>query len=345
MEVKDKVETPPENSLAGKGKMTFRKFLLDYNAIIIFIILVIACTIISPIFLKKTNIYTVLRQQVVYLIIAMGALMVIITAGIDLSAPGIASVASIVLCCSISRWGWGLDGGGFDTWIAIALALGSALILGAINGALIAFVNMPAFIVTLAMLYATEGLSYIFTTGNTIMLASSGPAYAQLVGFATGKVFGFPTMVVFAFVIVIICALLMKYTTFGRIVYAIGSNESAVRLAGINSRIYLFFVYLIAGLLSGIGGIILACRSGNASALTAGGDYALSCISGVVIGGASLAGGEGSVLMTVVGVFIIALIGNIMNLINLPTYPQMVVKAVVIILAVLLGSLTEKKRA
>jgi ribose transport system permease protein len=128
-------------------------------------------------------------------------------------------------------------------------------------------------------------------------------------------------------------------------IYAIGSNESAVQLAGINSKKYLFFTYLLCGTLCGIAGVIVTSRSGNASALTASVDYNMSTIAGVVIGGASLMGGEGTVVMTVIGVFIIAVIGNIMNLVNLASYPQMVVKACVIVLAVLLKSLSSKKRA
>jgi len=136
----------------------------------------------------------------------------------------------------------------------------------------------------------------------------------------------------------------MRYTKFGRLVHAVGSNESAVQLAGINSKKYLFIVYLLHGILCGIAGVFMVARSGNASALSCSGDYSLSTVAAVVIGGASLAGGEGTVPMTVVGVFVIAIIGNIMNLINLPQYPQMVVKAAVIILAVLLKSLSTKKQ-
>ena len=137
---------------------------------------------------------------------------------------------------------------------------------------------------------------------------------------------------------------LMKYTKFGRLVYAVGSNESAVQLAGINSKRVLFLVYLLEGILCALAGVLLTCRTGNASALTADGDYSLSTIAAVVIGGAALAGGEGTVLMTVVGAFIIAIIGNIMNLVGMASYPQMVVKGGIIILAVLMKGISSKKR-
>jgi ribose transport system permease protein len=341
METKEKAAAQTKADV-GVQKMSLSTFLIRYNAIIILIVLIIVASILSPLFVSKTNIFTLLRQQVQYLIIAMGMLMVIITGGIDLSVCSVAAVSSIMVAYSMTKWG--LAAGGLDTWAAIGIGVGVGAAFGALNGFLIARLRMPAFIVTLAMMYAGEGIAYIITKGNTLMLDNKSGGYADLVGFSTGTtVLGIPYAVIFALVIVVIFFFVMKYTTFGRMVYAIGSNESAVQLAGINSKKHLFFVYLLSGILCGIAGVIITARSGNASALTAGVDYNMSTIAGVVIGGASLMGGEGTVVMTVIGVFIIAVIGNIMNLINLASYPQMVVKAGVIILAVLLKSLSSKK--
>ncbi|SHI14449.1 ribose transport system permease protein [Sporobacter termitidis DSM 10068] len=329
-------------STVGVQKMSLSTFLIRYNAIIILVILIIAASGLSPLFISKTNVFTLLRQQVPYLIIAMGMLMVIVTGGIDLSVSSVAAVSSIMVAYSMTKWG--LSGGGWSTWGAIVIGVGVGALFGALNGLLIARLRMPSFIVTLAMMYAGEGIAYIITKGNTLMLNNKTGGYADLVGFSTATtIFGIPVAVIFALVVVIIFFLVMKYTTFGRMVYAIGSNESAVQLAGINSKKHLFFVYLLSGILCGIAGVIITARSGNSSALTASVDYNMSTIAGVVIGGASLMGGEGTVVMTVIGVFIIAVIGNIMNLINLASYPQMVVKAGVIILAVLLKSLSSKK--
>ncbi|SHH72887.1 monosaccharide ABC transporter membrane protein, CUT2 family [Sporobacter termitidis DSM 10068] len=345
MELKSKEKTMAEvKSDGGVQRMSLRAFLMRYNAIIILVILCIIASVLSPLFVSKTNIFTLLRQQVPYLIIAMGMLMVIITGGIDLSVCSVAAVSSIMVAYSMMKWG--LSSGGWDTWAAIAIGVGVGALFGALNGFLIARLRMPAFIVTLAMMYAGEGIAYIITKGNTLMLDNKSGGYADLVGFSTGTtVLGIPYAVIFALVIVIIFYFVMRYTTFGRMVYAIGSNESAVQLAGISSKKHLFFVYLLSGILCGVAGVIITARSGNASALTAGVDYNMSTIAGVVIGGASLMGGEGTVVMTVIGVFIIAVIGNIMNLINLASYPQMVVKAAVIILAVLLKSLSSRKHA
>jgi ribose transport system permease protein len=182
----------------------------------------------------------------------MGMLMVIITGGIDLSVSSVAAVSSIMVAYSMMKWG--LGDGGWDTWAAIGIGIAVGAAFGAVNGFLVARLRMPAFIVTLAMMYAGMGIAYIITKGNTLMLDSKSGGYEDLVGFAAGttKWLGIPYAVILAFAIVIIFYFIMKYTTFGRMVYAIGSNESAVQLAGINSKKHLFFVYLLAGTLCGL---------------------------------------------------------------------------------------------
>ena len=342
MEVKEK-STAPADAVSKKGKLSVGEFILKYNAPIILVIVFIASCFINPLFATWGNLSTVLRQQAVYLVIAMGMLMVVVTAGIDLGAATTATLSSIILGCCFLRWNIGVDSFG-GVWVAILLAVLSSTLIGVINGFLVAKMRMPAFIVTLATNYAVNGVCYIITKGNTMML--KGLPYEKLVypGFAFKTVLGIPYMVILAVIIVVIFHFVMKYTTFGRMVYAIGSNENAVQLAGINSKKYLFIVYLLNGILGGIAGVLLVCRSGNATALTCSGDYAMSTIAGVVLGGASLAGGEGTVAYTVIGVFIIAIIGNIMNLCNVPSYPQDIVTGAIIIFAVLLKSLSTKKQ-
>ena len=331
-------------TINGSGRMTFTAFLMQYNAILILILLFAVSTVISPIFFSGRNLFTLLRQQVPYLVVGMGMMMVIITGGIDLSACSVAAVSSIITAYSMLHWG--LSNGGMDTWAAIALGIGVGAAFGAVTGFLVSVLKMPAFIVTLAMMFAGEGIAFMITGGNTVMLDPLSEGRNSLVDFSMGTtILGIPNLVVLALILIVIFFFVMRFTTFGRMVYAVGSNETAVKLAGINSRKYLFFVYLLAGILCGITGIIVTARSGNASALTARNDYHMSTIAGVVIGGASLSGGEGTVVMTVVGIFVIALIGNIMSLMGVPSYPQMVIKAVVIILAVLLKSVSSKKHA
>jgi ribose transport system permease protein len=326
-------------------KRSFGWLLVEYNGVVIFICLFIAASLISPLFLGKMNILTVLRQQVAYLLIAMGMLLVIITGGIDLSVSSVTGVCSVV--CGVAMRDFGLNGGGIETLIVILISILCGVVFGSVNGLLVAKFHMPAFIVTLAMMYAAKGIAFIITKSNTVIIDTTSRGYLELTSFATQNMpgIGIPWCTLFAIVVVAVFFLVMKYSIFGRMVYAVGSNESAVKLAGINSKKYLFSVYVINGMMCGLAGMMLVARAGNASALAANGDYDMSTIAAVVIGGASLMGGEGSVLMTVLGVFIIAMITNIMNLINVATYPQLVVKAAVIILAVILKQLTNRKRA
>lgn len=330
--------------LVGNQKMSLGSFLIQYNPLIILALLIIVASIISPIFSSSGNIHNLLRQQTTYMVIAIGVLMVMLTGGIDLSVSSMAAMSSIMVAFSMSRWGfensgWGLVG-------AVAVGIGISALIGALNGFLVAQMRIPSFIVTLATMIAFQGVGFIITKGTTMQLDLEKPATLMLTDFAekVDPLLGVPYTVYLAAAIVILFHLIMTYTSFGRLVIATGSNETAVNLAGINTKKYQFWVYTLCGALCGVAGVIITARTGSATPLTAAVDYNMSTIAGVVIGGTSLLGGQGTVAFTVVGVFIIAVIGNIMNLINLAAYPQMIVKAVIIILAVLLKSLSYKKR-
>ncbi len=333
-----------EAAVIGVQKMTLSTFLIRYNALIILVALVIVASIMSPIFSSSGNIYNIFRQQTTYMVIAIGMLLVMLTGGIDLSVSSIAAIGSIMVAYPLQNWG--LQNSGWGLAAAIVIGIGCGAVIGAINGFLVAHLKMPAFIVTLATMIAFQGVAFILTNGSTILLDTTIPANSMLVNFAQSNdpLLKIPYPVYVAAAIVILFGLIMSYTSFGRLVIATGSNETAVNLAGINTKKYKFWVYTICGALSGLAGMIITAKTGTATALTASVDYNLSTIAGVVIGGCSLLGGEGSVAFTVVGVLIIAVIGNIMNLINLAVYPQMIVKAVIIILAVLLKSLSQKQR-
>ena len=323
-----------------KSRFSMRDFLLNYNAILILVILIVVAAIVSPLFLTTQNIGTLLKQQATYLVIALGMLMVIITAGIDLAAAGTVALSSVLMVVMISKTG--------NAFLGIIIALVIGLVVGCFNGFFVAVTRMPSFIVTLALTYIAQGIAFMITKGNTLMIENGTAAYNQLVypGFASIALpLNIPLMAIVAIIIVIFWWFLMKYTKFGRLIYAVGSNENAVQLAGINSKKIIFLVWVLEGLLCGVAGVFLVSRTGNASALTCSGDYALSTVASVVIGGASLAGGEGTVPMTVVGVFVIALIGNIMNLVGVASYPQMVIKGAIIIFAVVLKGISSKKVA
>jgi ribose transport system permease protein len=332
------------NPVRGKQKRTLLSLIIKYNALVILALLIVVASAISPIFHSGGNIYNLFRQQSTYMLISLGMLMVILTGEIDLSVSSMAAMGSIMTAVALSVWGfensaWGMVG-------AIAIGIATCTIIGALNGFLVAQLKMPSFIVTLATMIGFQGVAYMITKGSTMMLGFSAPGTSMLMSFATGTDpwLGVPYPVYLVAVVVVLFYFIMSYTAFGRLVIATGSNETAVRLAGINTKKYKFLVFALTGLLTGVAGVIITGRTGTATALTASVDYNMSAIAGVVIGGCSLLGGEGSVGFTVIGVFIIAIIGNIMNLVNLPVYTQMVVKAAIIILAVLLKSVSSKKR-
>jgi len=336
-----KVNVDGHQAVIGVQKKSVAQILMERNALVLLVLLCIVSTIISPLFLTSGNIFNLLRQQSTYMVIAIGLLTVMLTGGIDLSVSSIAAIGGIMCAIPMVEWGYDTPLGLFAS---ILIGLGCCVLIGAINGFLVSYLNMPAFIVTLATSFSVQGVAFILTNGAPILMDFSMPSSSLLIKFGelSDPIFGIPYPVILAAIIVIIFYFIMSYTSFGRLVTAIGSNETAAYLAGINVKRYKFWVYVISGLLSGIAGIIILARAGSATPLTSTSDYNLSAIAGVVIGGCSLTGGEGNVPYTVVGVFVIAVIGNIMNLMSLAAYPQMIVKGLIIIMAVLLRSATSK---
>ncbi len=336
-----------ENSVNNKnvpGKIRSKSvldLLIKYNAIVIMLILIIVSSIISEFFLTKRNIFNVLLQQVPYLLISLGVMLTIMTAGIDLSVAAIAGCGNVMVAIVITAWGRE-NAGMLFVAIAIAILLGTAI--GAINGVLISKMRMAPFIVTLAMMSAGEGLAYMLTGGAQIQLKTENAAASALNWFAAHRdPLGVPLPVYLVVLVVAIFWFIMRYTPFGRFVLAVGSNESAVHLAGLNVNKYKMLVYMISGGLSALGGAIVAGRTALGAPSISTSDYALTTVAACVIGGVSLAGGKGKVSFTIVGVLILALITNIMNLAGLASYPQKVIKGGIIIFAIFLSKLGEKR--
>ncbi len=324
----------------NKRSLSFKDILIKYNALLILLVLIIISSLISPYFLTRRNIFNVLLQQVPYLLISLGVMLTIMTAGIDLSVAAIAGCGNVMVAIIITSWGQENVGMLF-VGIAIAILLGCAL--GFINGLLIGKLRMAPFIVTLAMMSAGEGLAYMLTGGAQIQLKSEIAAANALNWFATYRdPLGVPLPVYLALVVIIIFWFIMRFTPFARLVLAVGSNESAVHLAGMNVTKYKVLVYVISGGLSAMGGVIAAGRTALGAPSISTSDYALTTVAACVIGGVALSGGKGKVTFTIVGVLILALITNIMNLAGLATYPQKVIKGAIIILAIFLSKLGQK---
>jgi len=304
-------------------------FLLKYNTIFIFVVFLVVSSIASKAFFTERNIFNLLRQMAGIGIVSMGMLLVILTAGIDLSVGSMMALASVLSAQFLFS---------MPLPLSIILTILTGVVLGSVSGFLVSNRRMAPFVVTLAMMTIARGLAYIVSKGAPILLPESGQA---LKNFGSAYWLRIPQPVLLMFIIFNIILLVLKFTAFGRLVIAIGSNEIAVRLSGVRTGIYKFLVYSISGGLAAIAGIISTSRTGVGSPIVGVG-LELDAIAAVVIGGASLSGGRGTALNTLLGIFILGMIGNIMNLKNVPAYPQQVIKGLIIIFAVLLQGIQRR---
>lgn len=306
------------------------KFLQKYSAYMIFAIMLILCAITSENFFTVTNITNIFKQQAYVVIACMGMLFVILTGGIDLSIGSMVALGSVCMAAFMTKLRLGV----FASVLMVTLV---GAVGGFINGFLISYTKMAPFIMTMAMMTISRGAAYLISNGAPIYTPTD-----SIVGFSTLNIFGIrllPALAALAFAFVLLFAFLLRYTVFGRMVIAIGSNETTVRLAGIRVKYYKTAVYAISGCCAAIAGVVLSTRTG-VGAPNVGNGLELDCIAACVIGGASLSGGEGSVLKTVIGVLILALIGNMMNLLAIPAYPQDIIKGGVIVSSVVLQIFT-----
>ena len=301
----------------------YLQFIIEYNTVFIFLLMLLVSAMASEAFFTPSNFFNLVRQVAPIGIISMGMLLVILTGGIDLSVGSVVAMTG-VLCAHFSRM--------LPLPLAIIASLACGVMVGSVSGYLVAYHRMAPFIATLALMSIVRGLAFIFSKGAPIIVDETATA---LMDFGSGKLIGIPNPAWILFLVFAITAVLLRYNAFGRIVMAIGSNEEAVRLSGIKVPVYKLSVYAIAGGLSAVAGIILTARTSVGAPVT-GIAMELDVIAAVVIGGASLMGGKGSAINTLLGVFILGMIGNIMNLMNIPAYSQQVIKGLIIILAVLM---------
>jgi ribose transport system permease protein len=297
------------------------RLVLKYNTVLIFIVMIGLAASLSDVFFSRQNIFNLLRQVAGLAGMGLGMLLVILTGGIDLSVGSLAAFTSVLIASLLGSMG---------LLPALGLAICAGALCGAVSGYLVAARRMAPFIATLAMMTIARGLAFILSKGSPIIIADP-----RLNQFGSAYWLGVPAPVFVMLIIFALVAFLLRYTVFGRMVTAIGSNEAAVRLAGVRSGWYKFAVYCISGAFCAVAGIISTSRTGVGSPIVGTGSE-LDAIAAVVIGGASLSGGKGTAINTLLGVLILGIIGNIMNLMNIPGYPQQVVKGLIIIGAVLL---------
>ncbi|MFT4637899.1 MAG: ribose transport system permease protein [Verrucomicrobiales bacterium] len=290
-----------------------------------------------PTFLKQDNLINVANQIAVIAIMAIGMTMVIITAGIDLSVGSLVALSAVVAAWLIKNVTGGLETSAFGLLLAMLAAMALCGSVGLFNGLMVTRFSIPPFIVTLAMMLIASGSAFMISKGDSIF--SDLPESFKWLG--VGADLGIPNAIVLMLVLYAIAHVVMEHTPFGRHIYAVGGNPEAARLSGVPVKRVLVSVYMICGILAGLGGIIVASqlKSGDPNF---GKEYELKVIAAVVIGGTSLLGGEGKILGTLIGAFIIASIENGMNLMGLKSYPQKVMLGVVILSAVLLDQMKKK---
>lgn len=299
-----------------------------------FIALCILCAVLgllTPHFLTADNLISVLMQSTLVLILAVAETFIIISGGIDLSVGAIVAFSSACMGALVVNLG-------IDPLSGILLALLIGLVTGYIQGLLIAKLNMPPFIVTLGTMTIWRGAAMQFTNGQNIYGLPDA-----LTWLGQANIGPLPAAVILTVIIYIIGWFLLSHTKFGVSIYAIGGNQNAARLSGININRVKILIYTLGGFLSAIAGIIVSGRMNGTSALVANG-YELDAIAAVAIGGASMAGGVGNIWGTLIGAIMMQVIRNGMNLLNISPYYQMVVLGAVIVAAVALDCIRRREK-
>ncbi|RME60305.1 MAG: ribose ABC transporter permease, partial [Caldilineae bacterium] len=274
-------------------------------------------------FLTPRNLLNVARQTSIVAIVSVGMTFTILTAGIDLSVGSLVALTGAVAALASAQWGLPLPA-------VFLVAVLSGALAGSISGLLVAHGGLPPFVATLAMLAAGRGATLVITNARPITIQANG---FRAIG--TGTLLGVPTPVWILAVVAVLAWLVLRYTRFGRHVYALGGNEETTRLAGIAVDRIKVAVYVISGALAGLAGLVLTARL-NSAQPTAGVAMELDAIAAVVLGGASLAGGSGSVGGSIIGALIMGVLSNGLNLAGVPSYYQQIIQGSVIVLAVVL---------
>ncbi|SDC35928.1 ABC transporter permease subunit [Halanaerobium congolense] len=319
-----------DNLNNGIQKKNILEILNKFKTGIGLLILVIVLSFMSPYFLTIPNILNIIRQVSIIAIVSFGMTMVILTGGIDLSVGSMLAFAGAVSAGMMVN-------SGFNVFLAILIGLAAGTALGFFNGLAVAKAKLPAFIVTLAMMTVARGFTLIYTDGRPISGFNETFRF-----FGAGYLGRIPIPVVIMFIFLIVIYILLKKTPLGRYIYAIGGNETATKLSGINTDKIKIAVYALNGFLAAVSGIILTSRLNSAQPM-AGEGYELDAIAAVVLGGTSLSGGSGTVIGTIVGALIIAVLNNGLNLLNVSSFYQLVAKGAVILLAVFLDRKSQQQ--
>ncbi len=283
-------------------------------------------------FLTQTNVFNVLRQSSTNLMLACGMTMVIILGGIDLSVGSIIAMSGVLGAAAVV---WG----GMPEIVGILIGILSGLLFGLCNGLIIALTKIPPFIVTLASMNIAKGIAYVYSGGKPIRCMTDAWKFL-----GAGYVGPVPTPVVTMTLVFIIAVLFLNRTRMGRHVYAVGGNDTAARFSGISTAKVKFTVYSFSGLMAGLAGITIASRLYSGTC-TSGDGAEMDAIAAVVVGGTSMAGGSGKLGGTLIGVLIIGILNNGLNLMGVNSDWQYIIKGAVILLAVYVDFLRSTKKS
>ncbi len=330
------------------GDRSVGEFLLDQRAFVALIVLVIVFSLISDSFLTSTNMILMTKHVAYNAVLAMGMLLVIITGGIDLSVGSIVGLSGVVAGVLLQGWNLSL----FDVtsypavWVVIVIAVAMGALVGLLNGILVTRFNVAPFIATLGTMYIARGAALLISNGATFPNLQGSPELGNT-GFSflgLGRPLGVPTAIWIMVIIAIVIALVITRTPFGRWLYATGGNERAAELSGVPVTGVKVWVYVVSGMCAAVAGLIIASELTSAAPQT-GQTFELNAIAAVVIGGASLAGGRGTVKGALIGAFVIGFLSDGLVLIGVSSFWQTVIKGVVIVLAVILDQGQERLKA
>ena len=304
--------------------------------------LVVILSVLRPNFLSAFNLFNVMRQISFIGILAVGMTFVILTAGIDLSVGSLLAFSGIV-CATVAKGSRSLleggvtDPGGVRVLLAALAAILVGMIIGLLQGSLTARAGIPAFIVTLGGLGAWRGATLLWTNGQPISSFSDDFKF-----WGQGFIGPLPVPVIFFLAMVIIGQIVLKYTQYGRWIYALGGNPEASRLSGLNVKMLITSVYVISGFCAGLAGFLLTSRL-NSAEQVAGQGYELQAIAAVVIGGTSLFGGQGTMVGTLIGAMLIGVLNNGLVILNVSPYYQQIVIGAIIVLSVYIDQLAKQR--
>lgn len=298
------------------------------------LVLVIVYSFASPVFLTFNNLVAIVLATAVNGVLALGVTFVIITGGIDLSVGTVMTLTAVMAGVFVTFWG-------MPVWVGVLGAIATGAVAGLTTGVVVSKMKIPPFIATLGMLYVAKGLALVISGLRPIYFVDT-PAFQKVaMGSLIGQVipaFPIPNAVLILFGAAIVAWVILSKTVLGRYTFALGSNEEATRLSGVKVDNWKMLVYMISGMFAGLGGVLMASRL-NSAQPALGSGYELDAIAAVVIGGTSLSGGEGSILGTIIGAFVISVLTNGLRLLSVPQEWQMVVTGAIVVFAVYLDVL------